>query len=117
MELGNSVVLLLSIGVAMFAGLMVSRITRKFNLPAVTAYLVAGVIIGPHLLGGLLGNWGIKGIGFNSEEQVKSLEIISQIALGFIAFAIGNEFRVKNIKEIGKPAFVIGVLQAFAATI
>lgn len=97
----------------MIAGLLVSRIARKFRLPAVTAYLVAGVLIGPYLLGALK----IDGIGFNSASQLAALEIISNAALGFIAFSIGNEFRLKSLKETGKQATVIGILQALAATL
>ncbi len=97
----------------MIAGLLVSRIARKFKLPAVTAYLVAGVLIGPYVLGALK----IDGIGFNSASQLAGLEIISNAALGFIAFSIGNEFRLKSLKETGKQATVIGILQALAATL
>lgn len=97
----------------MIAGLLVSRIARKFRLPAVTAYLVAGVLIGPYLLGALK----IEGIGFNDASQLAALEIISNAALGFIAFSIGNEFRLKSLKETGKQATVIGILQALAATL
>lgn len=97
----------------MIAGLLVSRIARKFRLPAVTAYLVAGVLIGPYLLGAIK----IDGIGFNDASQLAALEIISNAALGFIAFSIGNEFRLKSLKETGKQATVIGILQALAATL
>ncbi len=78
-----------------------------------TAYLVAGVLIGPYLLGALK----IDGIGFNDASQLAALEIISNAALGFIAFSIGNEFRLKSLKETGKQATVIGILQALAATL
>ena len=79
----------------------------------VQAYLVAGVLIGPYLLGALK----IDGIGFNDASQLAALEIISNAALGFIAFSIGNEFRLKSLKETGKQATVIGILQALAATL
>ena len=77
-----------------------------------TAYLVAGVLIGPYCLGLL----GIEGLGFPTQESVDSLSLISEVALGFIAFSIGSEFRVSELKHTGKQAFVIGVLQALAAT-
>lgn len=104
-----------------------SRITKLFKLPAVTAYLIAGLIIGPYLLGSIdlsfLG-MGFNHIGFSAEdfgltggEKNVALEILSSVALGFIAFAIGNEFRMNDLKAIGKQAFVIGILQAVAATI
>ena len=105
--------ILLTLSVAIFAGLMLSRVAIKLKLPAVTAYLVAGVLIGPFVLGAL----GIEGLGFTSHENVKSFGLLSDIALGFIAFAIGNEFRLAQLKKIGKQATVIGILQAVFTTI
>lgn len=104
---------LLALSVALFAGLMLSRVAKKVQLPAVTAYLVAGILIGPYLLGSL----GIKGLGFISMEDIDSFGIIPDVALGFIAFSIGNEFRMSQLKQIGKQATVIGILQAVAATL
>ena len=109
--LSNSTILI-SLSVALLAGLMLSRLAKAVSLPAVTAYLVAGVLVGPFLLGGL----GIDGLGF-SHEQVEGLSIISDVALGFIAFSMGNEFRISQLKKIGKQATVIGIWQAFFTTI
>ena len=99
---------LLSLSVAIFAGLMMTRIMNIWKLPDVTAYLVAGVLIGPSLIGAL----GIPGIGFASYEELDGLSLISDVALGFIAFSIGNEFRLSQLRETGKQATVIGILQA-----
>ena len=108
--------ILLSIAVALFAGLMMTRVIKPFGLPAVTGYLIAGVLIGPFCLG-LLGNaLGIEGLGFNSIEYVEKFKVISDVALGFIAFSIGNEFRISQLKQIGKQATVVAVFQAIAAT-
>ncbi|MBO5657525.1 MAG: cation:proton antiporter [Agathobacter sp.] len=104
---------LLSVSFALLAGLMMTRVFKKFQLPSVTAYLIAGVLIGPYCIGRL----GLHGIGFGSMEEVEALSIISQVALGFIAFSIGNEFRVSDLKKIGKQAFIIGIFQALAATL
>lgn len=104
--------ILLMISVALFAGLMMTRLMNIFRLPDVTAYLVAGVLIGPCVLGRL----GINGIGFTSFEAVDSLGLISDVALGFIAFAIGHEFRLSALKETGKQAVIIGILQAVITT-
>ena len=104
---------LFQIGVALFAGLLMSRPAKKLGLPAVTGYLIAGLLIGPYTLGAL----GIDGLGFTSFEQVHSLGIISDVALGFIAFAIGNEFRLTQLRKTGKQATVIAVFQALAATL
>ncbi len=104
---------LLMISVAMLAGLLLSRLAKVLKLPAVTAYLVAGILIGPYALGAL----GIPGLGFESVEAVKALSVFSEVALGFIAFTIGNEFRVSQLKAIGKQATVIAFVQAIAATV
>ncbi len=104
---------LLVLSVALFAGLMLSRLAKLCQLPAVTAYLVAGILIGPYVLG----SFGINGLGLNSHEQIKSLSLISDVALGFIAFSIGNEFRLAQLKQTGKQATIIGILQAVAATV
>ena len=104
---------LLALSVAMLAGLMMSRLTKIWNLPAVTAYLVAGILIGPYCLGQL----GIPGLGFISHEDVTSYSIISETALGFIAIAMGNEFRLSELKQIGRQAVVIAIFQAVVATI
>ena len=104
---------LLLIAVALFAGLLMTRLFVKFHLPDVTAYLVAGVLIGPCVLGRL----GIPCLGFSTFEQVDSLSMISDVALGFIAFAIGHEFRLSALKQTGKQATVIGIVQALVATL
>ncbi len=98
---------------ALFAGLLMTRVGNIFKLPDVTAYLVVGVIIGPSILGKL----GMPGVGFVGFDEVNRFSIISDIALGFIAFLIGAEFKLKNIKHIGKQAVVIGIFQALTATI
>ncbi len=104
---------LLSVSIALLAGLLMTRVFKPFKLPAVTAYLISGVLIGPYCIGAL----GIDGLGFNSMESVSHLGIVSQVALGFIAFSIGSEFRLEDLKKIGKQAFVIGIFQALVATI
>ena len=94
---------LLMTAVALFAGLLMTRVFNKFHLPDVTAYLVTGVLIGPCFLGSL-------GLGFKTFEQVESLSLINDVALGFIAFAIGHEFRLSALKQTGKQATIIGIL-------
>ena len=103
---------LLAIGLAMFAGLFLSRLTSRYNLPDVTSYLVAGLLIGPLCLGAL----GIPNLGLPSYEFVEKLSLISDVSLGFIAFSIGNEFRMEELKHIGRQATVIAIFQALAAT-
>ena len=104
--------ILLSLSIALLAGLLLSRLVKLIKLPAVTAYLIAGVLIGPFALGAI----GIPGIGI-ATEQLEGLGIISDVALGFIAFSMGNEFRLAQLKKIGRQATIIGVFQAIFTTI
>ncbi len=104
---------LLSLSIALFVGLMLSRLAKLAKLPAVTAYLIAGILIGPYCLGAL----GIEGLGFVSMEDVGRYSILCDVALGFIAFSIGNEFRLSQLKKTGKQATVIGIFQAVITTL
>lgn len=104
---------LLSVSIAILAGLLMTRLAKPLKLPDVTAYLVAGVLIGPYCLGALH----IEGLGFIHADAVAALSLISDVALGFIAFSIGNEFRLEELKHTGKQAVVVGVVQAVAATV
>ena len=102
----------LSLSVALLVGLLLSRLAKKVQLPAVTAYLVAGVLIGPFALGRI----GIPGIGITG-EQIAGFGLISDLALGFIAFSMGSEFRIAQLKKIGKQATFVGVFQALFTTV
>ena len=105
--------MLILLSFSILSGLIMSRAAKMVNLPSVTAYLVAGLLIGPFVLG----RAGIRGIGFSTMEEVNSFSIISQAALGFIAFEIGNEFRIKDLKTMGRSAITVGILQAVITTI
>ena len=104
---------LICLAAALVCGLMLSRVTKLMQLPAVTAYLVAGLILGPFCIGAL----NVPGMGFNTLAQVEGFSIVTQTALGFIAFTIGNEFRLGQLKEMGSSAIIIGILQAVITTI
>ncbi len=104
---------LLSVSVALLTGLLMTRLFKPLKLPDVTAYLIAGVLIGPYCIGRL----SIGGLGFDSMDAVHALGLVSDVALGFIAFSIGSEFRLEELKKTGKQAFVIGVFQALVATL
>ena len=82
----------LSISVALFAGLMFTRIFKLLgaNFPDVTAFLIAGLLIGPYGLG----RAGIEGLGFVSYEAVQDVGVVNTAALGFIAFSIGSQSRL-----------------------
>ena len=104
--------ILLSLSLALLAGLLLTRLTSKLGLPAVTGYLVAGILIGPYCLGAL----NVPGVGLNA-EQIKSFTILADVALGFIAFSMGNEFRISQLKTIGKQATIIGIFQGLVAAL
>lgn len=104
---------LICLAIALVGGLMLSRLTKLIHLPAVTAYLIAGLLLGPYCLGAL----NCPGLGFNTLEQVEGMSIVTQTALGFIAFTIGNEFRLSQLKTMGSSAIIIGIAQAVIATI
>ena len=104
----------LSVSIALFAGLMLTRVFRKLklNFPDVTAFLIAGLLIGPYGLGRL----GITGFGFNNMDKVEQVGMVSTTALGFIAFAIGSEFRLNDLKHTGRAATIVGIIQAVVAS-
>ncbi len=103
---------LICLAFAVIAGLLLSRVAKLLHLPAVTAYLVAGLLIGPFCLGLLK----VPGLGFQSETQLQGFSVLTQAALGFIAFSMGNEFRLSQLKVMGSKAIVIGIAQAVFTT-
>ena len=104
---------LICLALALIGGLMLSRLTKLLNMPAVTAYLVAGLLLGPFVLGRL----NIPGLGFQTLQQVEQMGIVTETALGFIAFTIGNEFRLSQLRTMGRSAITIGILQAVITTV
>lgn len=104
--------ILICLSLALVGGLLMSRPAKKLGLPAVTAYLVAGLLLGPFCLGALH----IPSVGFATLEQVAGLGVISKVALGFIAFAIGDEFRLEQLRSMGSRVIVVGILQAVVTT-
>jgi Kef-type K+ transport system membrane component KefB len=117
---------LLCLAIALLAGLLLSRLAKILNLPAVTAYLVAGILVGPYALGQLSALIGVNGIGFTSvsngnggftSHYLEAFTILKDTALGFIAFSIGNEFRLSQLKKIGKQATIVGIFQAVVTTL
>ncbi|MBQ3073533.1 MAG: cation:proton antiporter [Ruminococcus sp.] len=113
MIMENITAILFPLAIALFAGLLMTRLCKPLGLPAVTGYLVAGILIGPFCLG----RFGVTGLGFTSIENVEHFSIVSEVALGFIAFTIGNEFRLNSLKKIGKQAFAIAIFGALVATL
>ena len=104
---------LIQLSVSLVGGLLLSRLAKVLNLPAVTAYLVCGILIGPYCIGAL----NLTGLGFATPESVANLDIASEVALGFIAFTIGNEFRLVQLKAMGRQAITVGIAQAVFTTL
>ena len=104
--------ILVTLAVCVISGLLMSRVAKKLNLPAVTSYLISGLLLGPFFLGRL----GVPGFGFATLDEVEGLGMLSDAALGFIAFAIGNEFRLSQLKTMGRQAVTVGILQAVITT-
>ena len=109
----NTALILLTLSVALLVGLWLTRVAKLLGLPAVTAYLITGIILGPFCLGAI----GAEGLGFTSLLKVKEYNILCDLTLGFIAFSIGNEFRLTQLKKIGKQATIIGIFQAVFTTL
>lgn len=95
--------ILFYIGVVIASGLLVARLLGKLKLPNVTGYLIAGLLIGPGVLGIL------------SKETVESLSLFSDVALAFIAYSIGSQIHIKQMKQVGKGILIITVLEALMA--
>ena len=96
---------LLSLGTAIMIGLIFNRIVKKLGLPNVTGYLVAGVMIGPSIF------------QIIPESFIDSMTLLVNVALGFIAFSIGGEFKISKIRQIGKSVLVITFFQALVTTV
>ncbi|MDD5919538.1 MAG: cation:proton antiporter [bacterium] len=94
---------LLCLAAAMALGLLLTRLAKKVNLPNVTAYLIAGLIVGPYCL------------NLFSESMLAGISELTSIALGFIAFSIGGEFKWESLKRVGMKALIITIFQAIAA--
>ncbi|MGI5888998.1 MAG: cation:proton antiporter [Oscillospiraceae bacterium] len=88
------------LGLAMAAGLLMTRLTRLVHLPNVTAYLIAGLLIGPYVL------------GLVDSDSISSFSVITSVALGFIAFSIGDEFKLETLKKVGKSTLIITLVQS-----
>ncbi len=108
---------LMTISLCLMAGLLMTRVIKPFKLPAVTGYLIAGILVGPYVLGNLLELLHIDSFGFTTTANVEALGLVGDIALGFIAFSIGNEFRLSQLKKTGKQAVIIAILEALSAAL
>lgn len=94
---------LLSLAIILLTGLIFEKIIRLFKLPNVTGYLIGGLLIGPSVL------------NLVTECQLESLSFVSSIALGFIAFSIGGEFKMSYFKRVGLTPIIIAIFESLMA--
>ncbi len=95
----------INLALMIFAGMALGRLVKKIKLPNVTGYLLAGLLLGPAVLGIL------------SEDFLEASSIISDAALGFIAFSIGNEFKISYFKKVGATPIIIATAESFFAVV
>jgi len=95
--------ILLYISLILFGGLLVGRFVKLFNLPNVTGYLIAGLILGPSLA------------NFIPADMVRNFSLVSDMTLGFIAFSIGSEFKFSYFKEVGTTPVIVAIMEACGA--
>lgn len=96
---------LLALAVMIFSGMLCGRLVKRIKLPNVTGYLIAGLLIGPSVL------------GIIPADTIESFTILSDVALGFIAFSIGNEFKISYFKRVGSTPIVIAIFESLFAVI
>ncbi len=94
-----------NLAIALFLGLLSGKIMKKIHLPNVTGYLIIGLITGPYCLKLL------------SVEVIEQFMVIPEIALGFIAFSIGSEFKISYLKKVGKSPVIIAFAEALGAVL
>lgn len=97
--------LFLKISIIILVGLLGGRIAKKFGLPSVSGYIVAGLLLGPSFID-LVSNEGLNSLGF-----------ITDIALAAIAFSIGNEFLLSDMKKVGNKIFLLTIAEVIGALV
>lgn len=105
---------ILCIAIALFVGLLSSRLMKFLRLPNVTGYLISGIIFGPYVLGQYIGGWSVNP---DSTTAINNVSWISDIALGFIAFTIGCSFKKSSLKAVGNKVIIITICEALGGAI
>lgn len=104
--------LIFKVAVVLLVGFIGGKVAKRFKLPEVSGYLVFGLILGPSLML-LFGG----GEGFITSIDQNTLKFISEIALAFIAFSIGSEFSISQMKKVGKKINTITMLEVIGVVI
>jgi Kef-type K+ transport system membrane component KefB len=102
-QFGEVPSVLIGLAIMLFAGFLVTRLTKLLKLPNVTAYIIAGVLLGPWVLGAV------------NKDILSHMSFISDIALSFIAFGVGRYFKVSTLRETGKKVFLVTILESVLA--
>lgn len=101
----SAAMVIISVALMLICGFAMTRITKKLRLPNVTAYIVTGIIIGPYCL------------DFVPSVVVQGMDFLSDIALAFIAFSVGEFFKFSTLRKNGMKVIVITVFEALLASV
>lgn len=93
------------LGIVLLGGLFFGRLVKHIKLPNVTGYLIAGLLLGPYVT------------RFLSAGLLAELDLVSEVALGFIAFSIGSEFKLSYFKKVGVMPIVIAIFEGLGAVL
>lgn len=95
--------LFLKLSIIILVGVLGGRVAKKLTLPSVSGYIIAGLILGPSF------------INLVSSQDLESLSFITDIALAAIAFSIGSEFLLSDMKKVGKRALILTIAEVIGA--
>ena len=104
-QLNEETGVLLTLSIILFAGFIMTRLTNTLNMPKVSGYILAGILIGP------------CGLNFISENMINGMSFVSDLALAFIAFGVGKFFKKEVLMRTGKRIIVITISEALLAGI
>lgn len=110
---------LINLAILLLVGLLFSKLAKLVKFPNVTGYLVGGLLIGP-AIPTLLTSFGLNLGGYNgivNSDGLKQVEAICDVALAFIAFSIGSEFKLSYFKVVGTKSIIIAIFEAVFASI
>lgn len=104
-NLAHSPKIILMLAAMLFAGFFMTRLTKRLHLPNVTGYILSGVVIGPYAL------------GLIDQESIAHMDFVNDIALAFIAFGVGQYFKVITLRQNGKKVISITLWESLAAAV
>ena len=94
-----------SLGTVLLGGLAAEKFVNRYNIPAISSYILLGILIGPYVFDLL------------SHGMMDSTDLLSNVVLGFIAFHIGNNFSIANFRAIGRPVISISMAESLLASV